>query len=303
MSELKFTKATDQEHTVKLDSALISASWQSGQAFSGYRAKFRIQTAFVGDGATIEVTGKSTGGKKLGKVKGEIFGNVFVGRFDVSEDIEIGDEIFYEVKLSKNGLSGESESIPVLPPPKIKKLEWGAEEARRGDILDLKGEFEDVNDNADVMITIYEFDQNDAHDKITQFPSVLKGKKLEAKWAYEYFEDTDEIPTHEEMERYGGSYNPPEYFYTVTYNDFEMGKEEQDSGILTFKDYIEINLKDAGGNPVEHASFTIHLPDGSTKDGQTDAEGYAHVDGIPPGHVTVEFPDQEQVDSDEHEEE
>jgi len=296
MAELKFTKGTDQEHKIKLESSLISAVWSSGQAYAGYPAKFRVQTAFVGNGASIQLTGKSAKGKKLGKVKGKINNNIFVGKFDLPEDIELGDEIFFEVKLSSNGLSGESETMPVFPPPRIKKLEWSSKEARRGDILTLSGEFKDIPDNSEVLITIYEYDNDKAHDKITEFPAVLDGKKLEAKWKYEYHEDTDEIATREEKEKYGGSYNPPEYFFTVKFDDFELGKE-QESGLLEFKDYIEITLKDSGGNPVPDADFVLYLPDGSEKKGKLDADGYARVEDVPPGSVRVEFPDLDQVDN------
>lgn len=302
MTNLKHSKGTDTEHTVKLDSTLVSSTWQSGMAIGGKKARFRVQTAFVGNGADVEVKGQSVNGKKLGKVKGKIIGNFFVGSLKIPEDIEEGDEIYYTVKLSKNGLSGESEKIPAFPPPRVKSMKWSADEARRGDIMTLSGEFEDIPDNSEVVVTIYEYDENDANDKITEFPATLNGKKLEAKWAYQYFEDTDEIPTQQEKERYGSSYNPPEYFFTVKYGNFEMGKE-QESGLLNFKDYIEINLTDEAGNPVPNEDYVLHLPDGTEKQGTLDDNGYAKEEGIPPGSTMVEFPNLEEVDSDDNDEE
>ena len=64
---------------------------------------------------------------------------------------------------------------------------------------------------------------------------------------HKYFEDSDEIPTQEELDKYGGAYNPPEYFFVINIDGFEFG-HEQESGILGFKDYIEINLVDEKGN-------------------------------------------------------
>jgi len=295
MSDLKYNKGTDQEHKVKLDSTLISAAWSTGSAYIGYPIRFYIQTAFVGNGAPIRVTGKSTGGSKLGKIKGTVTGNVFSGIFDLPDDLEEGDEISFEVKLSKNGLSGDSEKIPVYLPPIIKSMKWSADEARRGDILTLSGEFENIPKKTEATVIIYEYDEDEAHDKITEIPVKIENGKMELKWKYEYHEDTDEIATQEEKEKYGGSYNPPEYFYTVKFDEFELGKE-QESGLLNFKDYIEITLKDGGGNPVPDADFTLYLPDGSEKKGKLDSEGYAKVEDVPPGSVRVEFPDLEQVD-------
>ncbi|MDH4033519.1 MAG: hypothetical protein OEV80_06940, partial [candidate division Zixibacteria bacterium] len=109
---LKFTKATDSEHEVKLDSELISVTWTCGKAIGGQTASFVVQTEMVGEGAPIKVKGKSEKGKKLGKVTGVVRRNSFSGAFDIPEDIELGDKVFFEAKLSKNSLEGESEHIP-----------------------------------------------------------------------------------------------------------------------------------------------------------------------------------------------
>ena len=67
--DLKFTKSTDTEHEIKLESSLISASWRCGKAIAGQTATFEVRTAFVGEGATITVTGQSENGKQLGKIR------------------------------------------------------------------------------------------------------------------------------------------------------------------------------------------------------------------------------------------
>jgi hypothetical protein len=103
---------------------LISSFWSSAYAFAGASAKLEVRTALVGNGAKIQITGKSEGGKKLGKIKDVINNNVFVSQLDIPEDTETGDEIYFEVKLSKNSLDGESNRIPVYPQPKIKSIGW-----------------------------------------------------------------------------------------------------------------------------------------------------------------------------------
>jgi len=300
MADLKFNKGVDQEHEVKLDSFLISASWMSGVAYTGSATRFVVQTAFVGNGAAIEITGKSESGKKLGKIKGEINGNSFADMLDIPDDLKEGDKVYFEVKLSKNGLNGESERIPVYRGPRIKEMKWSATEARRGDTLKLTAKLEDVRDNTECQIIIYEHDQDGAHDKIAEIPAVFKGGQAEVQWEDEYHEDTDEIPTEEERQRYGGAYNPPEYFFTVKFEDLELGRR-QESGLLTFKDYIEITLKDMAGNPRPNENYKLHLPDGSERAGQLDANGYARERDIPPGNVLVEFPNLRQVNPENQE--
>ncbi|HYC92823.1 MAG TPA: carboxypeptidase-like regulatory domain-containing protein [Thermoanaerobaculia bacterium] len=58
--------------------------------------------------------------------------------------------------------------------------------------------------------------------------------------------------------------------------------------------FIEVELKDEEGKPVPNASYFVELPDGSTKSGRTDANGYARIDGVDPGTAKISFPDFDQ---------
>lgn len=55
--------------------------------------------------------------------------------------------------------------------------------------------------------------------------------------------------------------------------------------------FIEIQLIDAGGQPVAGEGFVITLPDGQERRGRLDSNGLARVDGIDPGICDVRFPD------------
>lgn len=294
MPELKFTKPADSKEEIKLESALIYADWRQGAAYTGYKAAFEVVTVFVGNGAKIEITGKSGKGKKLGKIKDTIDSNRYIGYFDIPADGEPGDLAYFEVKMSANGIDGESSRIPIYPVPVVTNMAWSANEARRGDTLRLAADVDKVEGGTEATVTILEYDNDGAHDKIVELPAVIKDKKLEIDWEYEYHEDVDELPTSEEVERYGATYNPPEYFFVIDINGFKAGTA-QESGLLKFKDYIEISLRDAMGNPKADEKYVLHLPDGSKKEGRLDARGNAREDGIPPGHIRVEFPDMKQV--------
>ncbi len=295
--ELKFTKGTDTEHEIKLDSSLISASWRCGAAIVGHPASFEVRTAFVGDGAPIKVKGKSEGGTSLGKVKGVVNANTFVGKFDVPEDIDPDDHVYFKVKLPKNGLSGVSDVVPVMF-VNVRNMRWSAQEARRGDVLKLSADVYGLKDGNECIVTIYEYDRDGINDRIVELPAVVRDERIEIEWEYEYHEDTDEIPTEEEMQEYGKSYNPPEYFFTVKFAGVEFGKE-QESGLLTFKDWVEIELKDREGKPVPRKDYILRLPDGQERRGTLDGDGLAREDGIPPGRCVIEFPDLEEIDSTE----
>lgn len=302
MSESEFKKSTDKSEKIKLESALIYASWRQGSAFTGCRAGFEIGTVFVGNGAKIEIEGKSEKGKKLGKVKDTISSNSYSGEFDIPDDLEPGDEIYFKVKLSANSVEGESGRIPVYPGPVITNMSWNAEEARSGDVLRLSADVEKVEPGTEVLVRIFEYDEDGAHDKIAEIPAEVKDMKVDLEWEYEYHEDTDEIPSQAEMERYGGSYNPPEYFFTIKIGEFEHGLG-QESGILTFKDYLNLKLVDDEGQGIPDVEYEITMPDGTTRTGNLDERGEARLEEIPPGTVQIVYkgiaPEVETVQADD----
>jgi hypothetical protein len=287
---LKFTKSTDAKEKVTLTSSLVYAEWQQSYAPVGQTAAFEVGTLFVGQGAPIEAKGKTSKGKSLGTVTGKVRGNKFIGEFTIPADTKLGDMVYFDVKLPKNGLSGTSNQVAVVPPIKVTDLSWSATEARRGDILTLKASVENLPDAAKVKIIIYEFDRDGANDKITEMPATVQSNKIELQWAYEYHEDTDEIPSDEEMQRYGKNYNPPEYFFTVKVDKQEFGKK-QESGLLEFKDWVEIKLLDDQGKAMSGVDYTLTLSDGTQRQGTLDENGYAREEDVPPGQIDVSFGD------------
>lgn len=286
---LTFNKATDTAHKVKLDSELLYAGWKSGVAYIGLTAAFEVKTAFVGNGSPIEVTGKTKDGKKLGKVKGVVNGNSFAGSLEIPDNVKDGDWAYFEVSLPKCGLKGQADSVPAAPPVVVTNMKWSAKEARRSDIVTLSADVQGVRDGTDITLTIYEYDRDGVNDKIVELAAKAKDQKVSLDWKYEYFEDTDEIPTDEELKKYGKNYNPPEYFFTVKVEGNEFGKK-QESGLLLFKDYIEIQLRNQNGAPMPDEGYILHLADGSQRKGKLNGQGQAIEKDVPPGDFRVEFP-------------
>ena len=292
--ELIFSKSTDTEHTVKIDPILVSAFWSSVKAPAGGKAKFKIQTAFVGNNAPVKVTGKSENGVNLGAINGKIQNNLFKGKFDIPEDMEIGDQVYYEVSFPKNGLDSESERIPVVPIVRVNNMRWSVSEARRGDRLTLSAFVDGVRDNEELVVTIYEYDRDSVHDKITELSATVRDGRIEIEWEYQYYEDTDEIPSQEELDEYGGSYNPPKYFFTIKVEDDEFGLN-QESELLEFKDSIEIEVTDENDEPLANANYTITLADSTQKTGSLNENGSILLEDIPPGVYSYEIEQSESV--------
>jgi hypothetical protein len=62
-------------------------------------------------------------------------------------------------------------------------------------------------------------------------------------------------------------------------------------GQKVIKTWIAIKLVDENDRPIPNEKYIIIFPDGTKKEGNLDANGYAYFDGIPPGICTVGFPD------------
>ena len=278
----EYTKQTDEVHVVTLESKITHAIWRTKAACVEEKAVFEVWTHFVGNGSDIQIKVEDKRGKKIEKLKGKVYGNYFAGSFIVPKKAK--DELSFTAKLPKHGLEMKSDTLKVIPPITVTNMKWGQKEARREDVVKLSADIEGVPDETEVMIHIYEYDQDGAHDFITKFPCRVKNKKIEAEWEYEYHEDTDEIPTDEEMKKYGNSYNPPEYFWVVDVYGKRFG-DEQESGLLEFKDWIEIELVSYTGNE----EYILHFPDGTQRKASFDGEGVLKEENIPPGPYSIEI--------------
>jgi hypothetical protein len=277
---MSYKKQSDKFHEIKLDSKIMSVYWKQKMATGGGTVSFFVQTHFVGNGSTLKIELIDQSGKTFGKYEEKISGNRFWAQVQVPADAK--DALYANIKMPKHGLEMKSNPLIILPPIEIENLKWDKKEARRGDVLKMTADVKGAPDGTEAEIEIWEHDADGVHDLITKFPVLVKNSKVEAKWEFEYHEDTDEIPTEEESEK---GYNPPEYFFRI-----RVGEVISDSDLLEFKDWIVIRLKDLDGSPIPDADFILHLPDGSEKKGKLDSDGYSKVENIPPGKFLVEFP-------------
>lgn len=285
MSDYK--KQTDEIHEITLESEITAAEWGSKVATVGSQAYLEVWTHFVGSGSEIEIEVEDNSGKKIETIKGQVFGGYFANSLVVPE--KATKELTFTAKLPDHGLEKKSGILKVNPSFKVTNLKWSKKEARRGDLVKLTADTEGLADGTEVMVSIFEHDQDGAHDFITKVPTRVKGRRIEAEWEYEYHEDTDEIPTDEEMKKYGGSYNPPEYFFVVDGHGQRFG-ERQESGLLRFKDWIEIAITEDSEEVVGETEYELALPDGSVRKGKLDSSGRAREEDVLPGKVTASFP-------------
>lgn len=270
---------TGKTNKINLESSIDRVVWTTGTGCNGASVGLEVNTHFVGNNSELKIEISDKSGKVFDTIKTKISANFLQTKIVVPDKAK--DELYAEVKLSKHGLTKKSNCLYVYPAIEIKNLKWDKKEARRGDVLKLTSDVNNVYEGAEAEIQIWEHDADGAHDLITKFPATVKNKKIETEWEYEYHEDTDDIPTKEETEK---GYKNPEYFFRVN-----IGGVFADSELLKFKDWIEIKLEDQDGNPLKDVSYKIKFADGKTKDGKLDSDGYAKIEDVPPGKYQVEF--------------
>jgi hypothetical protein len=284
----EYKKDTDKVHKVTLPSKIIQTLWGRKVASAGEKANLEVWTQFVGNGSDIQITVKDGKGSTVEKLSDKVYANKFATSVVVSDKAK--ESLTFTAKLPKHGLEMKSESLKVLPPRIITKAKWSQTEARRGDIVKLTAETKGILDDTEVIISIYEHDQDEAHDFITKVPARVKSNKIETEWEFEYHEDVDDIPTDEEMKKVGKSYNHPEYFFVA-----RCGGAEAKSRLLRFKDWIEIELRDSCGNPVPDEYYVINLSNGQHIEGKLDNKGRKKLIDIPPGKFEVKLPNVEMI--------
>ncbi|MBN1292352.1 MAG: hypothetical protein JXB48_10980 [Candidatus Latescibacteria bacterium] len=283
------TVPTDSQQKITVESQLIYVLWQQGRAYAGFEAAFEVKTLLVGDGAKVKATLRTAKGKKLDKIEGVIVCNRWRGRVVIPEKVKPDDYVYLEVELPKHGLELDSNEIPVRPPIEVSSMQWDKKEVRQDEEVQMTCVFTNGVENGDnVTVIVYEYDNDGIHDRVVTIPTVIKDMKVDLKWKYFYQEDTDDIPTEEQLQKYGKSYNPPEYFFVVMVDNIPVGNN-QESGLLEFKDWLELEYSDKNGNPVAGLEYTITFADNTKKEGKLDDNGKSRIEDVPPGPVSVEY--------------
>lgn len=155
-------------------------------------------------------------------------------------------------------------------PYKLFDAKWSKDSARTDDELTLSAKVDGYKGGTAAAISIYAANAG-VDTLVEEISAQVQGDKIEAKWKY---------PAEPNVPRKG----VPTYYFVVA---IEAAKAR--SGMLTFQDWIEIELKDADDKPVPDVKYEVTLPSGEVKRGQLDGNGLARIEGVPPGNYDVKF--------------
>ncbi len=178
----------------------------------------------------------------------------------------------------------------------IQDARWGAKEAAIGDKVKMTVTTAGIENGEKAVLKIYIKDASFADHLFETITTEVDSDKVEDEWELEI--DQDLIERQDKKATRG--YSAPYYFFVA-----EIAGLRQRSGLLKFKDWMEINLEDDDGSKLGSQKYRVYLPNGEVREGDLDSDGYAKVENIPPGRVEVEFPeiyDDEEEDEDAAEE-
>jgi hypothetical protein len=278
---------TNTLHHIELPSSIEQIVWSRAMASPGGEVALGVFTRFIGNGAELQIELSDNSGKQIATLKEKLAGNRFWTSVIIPENAR--DALFADVKLQKHGLSKRSPALVLTPPVKITDVKWDKEEIHRGEKATLTAMVEGVPDGMEAEISIWENDEDGAHELVTKFPVIVRDGQIEAEWEFEYTGNIDEDIAC--LEDYETDFKTPNYFFRVTINGINT-----ESNLLAFKGWIGIELVDSVGNTVPHERFILLFTNGLKIEGTLDENGRAVVMGVEEGSCTVFFPNFEEED-------
>ena len=151
---------------------------------------------------------------------------------------------------------------------------WSAEQAKPGDALTLSAKTEGVEAGTAAEFEIVCQELSGPDTVIARLRAEVQGDAVEAEWSYAY---------------QGGApagYSRPRFYFTV-----HVGPLSTRSGVLDLDDSVEIKMEDADGRPLADQPYVLEAGNGEIRRGTLSSQGTAEEKGLPPGQVSVTFPD------------
>ena len=275
----KHSGETDKTQKIKLASSIEQVIWSMNSAAPGAKVGLEIYTQFVGNNSDISIEISDKSGKKFDNVKCKMSGNNFWTEITVPEKAK--DELYAEAKLSKHSLNKKSNSLYLFPPVKISNVKWEKKTTYQGDILKIKADITGLADGNEAEVQIWEYHPDNVHELITRFPAIIKNKKVEAEWEFQYYGKADELLAEVE----NGNDKAPQFFYRI-----KAAELTADSDLISMNwFYVELIDDDDAFYPYE--KFLLELPDSTVREDRLDNSGkYFCFDFEKDGNFKIKFP-------------
>jgi hypothetical protein len=244
----------------------------------------------VSHGSKIKVTLKDREGKTLDTVEGFVYADFFRKRVALTPAHAPG--IYFEVELPEHSLKAVGQRLMVKPAIRVYDPKWkdkatgaAVKELKRGMDLEVEAKTEGLADGTEARITFKERhgDHAGSHDLVS-IPVQVKENKIGLLWRFDYPHDTYGFSSKDERGRTEEQYAPPRIFFEASAHGAAANGPEAD-----FLDFIVVEVTDSAGNPRPDQKVKLTLPDGTSQESTSDAEGLVQVASAKPGRVEVEL--------------
>ncbi len=164
----------------------------------------------------------------------------------------------------------------------ISNARWSEDSARVGDTVTLTADVEGYDPGTPATFEIYKRDVSGADELVTTIEAEVQGSSVETDWEYVRSEENVGESASEGAQR---GYSAPEHYFKVT-----VERSMARSGLLEYRDYVEIQLQDDEGNGIGDQDYVLYLPNGEVREGTLDGSGYKREENVSPGVYSVRFP-------------
>ena len=253
------TGSTDQTHRVQLTSTIEQVMWTRTMAAPEGLVGLEIFTHYVGDNAEMVITLSDEAGASFGAFADKLFGNYFKTEVRVPAAARQG--LFANVELRQHGLSKKSTRLGLLPRITVTHARWDRETVLQGDILALAADVTGAPDGTEAVLTIFEHDEDGAHERITKFVTVIVQNKVEALWEF-FFPGPIVVPSTEAIEAgLAEDGIRAAYFF-----DVDVAGIKAESGVLSFEEaFPTVTVKWSKGEVApDHGEVTEAASEGTT---------------------------------------
>ncbi len=165
----------------------------------------------------------------------------------------------------------------------VSNAKWSKDKAKIGDKVKLTAKASGFKNNTPATIEINKRDFNSPDSVILTIESKVKNGKVEEEWEYVLADPADKSDFEGNNNK---KYSSPRFYFNVIINSLKTR-----SGLLEFKDTIEVELRDQDDNQVKNTDYIMFLSDGSIRKGKLDDNGKAKEKDVPLYDVEIIFPD------------
>jgi hypothetical protein len=285
-----FQGQTDQVLRIELTSILVRVAWVGDKVAAGGEAVIECLTAYVGNGAEIQITVKGDDGATVATVKGTVHANVHRGPVKIPADCK-AKSLIAEVELPKHGLKGASAPLKVVPAIQIQNLRWldtdGAVLTSLGNETNAVCEAQIIGAEAgqgagesipQARIEVYQTRGEHGRVLLMQNDVPVEGGKAKLTWRHGDTPGVEKIKRQHDLDKEGGHYHAPEYVFVVAI----LGARAE-SEAIQHESFIAYDFGPVVGSASRTAIF--EMADGEKREEAVPANGQLRLSGVKPGTV------------------